>query len=225
MFSRRMRLLTLGIPVAASLALAGPAAAGETKGDKAILRAGVITKADVPAEWTSKRGESSSDALKGIRECRRINAAVAEAKKNNPRARSREFSDPVVEHATTAENAVYAFTNKRAATRFVSAYQGAAASACFDRLATEVGKNRPTASPPTAGPITDLQGVGDESTGYEIAATFTQEGGTATLYIDFVVVRVGRAVMGFGFTSVDARIPQGPEIVNAVVQRVSAAEG
>ena len=73
-------------------------------------------------------------------------------------------------------------------------------------------------------PITDLQGVGDEALGYEIAATFTQNGGNATLYIDFVVVRVGRAVLGFGFTNVDARIPQGPDIVNAVVQRVAAVE-
>jgi len=31
--------------------------------------------------------------------------------------------------------------------------------------------------------------------------------------------------MGFGFTNVGARIQQGPDIVSAVVQRVSAAEG
>ena len=223
--SQRVRLLTLAVPVAASLALAGPAlATGETKGDKAILKAGVITKADVPAEWTSKKGESTGAALRGIKECKKINTAVADAKKNNPRARSREFSDPVPERATSAENAVYAFSNKASATKFVSAYQGSGAQACFEKLAAEVAKDRPTAAPPTAGPITDLQGVGDEATGYEIAATFTQDGGTATLYIDFVVVRVGRAVMGFGFTNVDARIQQGPEIVNAVVQRVSTAE-
>jgi hypothetical protein len=72
--------------------------------------------------------------------------------------------------------------------------------------------------------VGDLQGVGDEAVGYEIAATFTQNGGTATLYIDFIVVRVGRAVLGFGFTNVNARIPQGPDIVTAVVQRVAAAE-
>ena len=222
--SRRTRLLTLAVPVAASLALAGPALAGETKGDKAILKAGVITKADVPAEWTSKKGDSSGEALRGIKECKRINAAVAEARKNNPRARSREFADPVQVNATSAENAVYAFPNNRSATKFVAAYQGAAATACFEKLAAEVAKDRPTAAPPTAAPITDLQGVGDEAVGYEIAATFTQDGGTATLYIDFVVVRVGRTALGFGFTNVDARIPQGPGIVNAVVQRVSAAE-
>jgi hypothetical protein len=218
-------MLIFVVPVAASLALAAPAiAAGESKGDKAILKAGVITKADVPAEWTSKKGKSSGDALKGLKACKKINTAVAAAKQDDPRARSREFADPVPANATMAENAVYAFPDTKSAGRFVAAYTGSAATECFDKLGAEVARSRPTAGPPTVSPITDLQGVGDEALGYEIAATFTQNGGTATLYIDFIVVRVGRAVLGFGFTNVDARIPQGPDIVTAVVQRVAAAE-
>jgi hypothetical protein len=222
MLSQRKRLLILAVPVAASLALAGPASAAGS--DNAILKGGVITKADVPAEWTSKRGTSSGDALTGLKECKKINTAVAAAKKDQPRARSRQFADPLPEHATTAENAVYAFQNSKDAGKFVSAYKGSAATACFTRLGTEVERNRPAATPPTVSPITDLQGVGDEAVGYEIAATFTQNGGEATLYIDFIVVRVGRAVLGFAFTNVGARITQGPDIVNAVVQRVAAAE-
>ncbi len=224
MLSHRKRLLMLAAPIAASLAFAGPAAAADSKGDKAILKAGVITKADVPAEWTSKRGTSSGEALRGLKECKKINTAVAAAKKDEPRARSREFADPVPEHATTAENAVYAFPTKKDASKFASAYKGSAATACFTRLGTEVERNRPAAAPPTVSPVTDLQGVGDEAVGYEIAATYTQNGGEATLYIDFIIVRVGRAVLGFAFTNVDARITQGPDIVNAVVQRVAAAE-
>ena len=127
-------------------------------------------------------------------------------------------------NATTAENAVYVFADKKSAGKFVSAYKGSAATACFNRLGTEVERNRPAATPPSVAPITDLQGVGDEAVGYEIATTFTQNGGNATLYIDFIVVRVGRAALGFAFTNVDARIAQGPDIVNAVVQRVAAAE-
>jgi len=225
MLSRRTRTLIFAVPVAASLAFAAPAiAAGESKGDKAILKAGVIRKADVPAEWTSKKGKSSGDALKGLKECKKINTAVAAAKQDDPRARSREFADPVPEDAKTAENAVYAFPDKKSARKFVAAYNGSAATACFNRLGAEVARSRPTAGPPTVSPITDLQGVGDEALGYEIATTFTQNGGNATLYIDFIVVRVGRAVLGFGFTNVDARIPEGPAIVTAVVQRVAAAE-
>ena len=225
MLSQRTRMLIFAAPVAVSLALAAPAlAAGESKGDKAILKAGVITKADVPAEWTSKKGKSTGDALTGLKECKKINTTVAAAKHDDPRARSREFADPVPSNAKTAENAVYAFPDQKSAGKFVAAYKGSAATACFDKLGAEVARSRPTAAPPTVSPITDLQGVGDEAVGYEIAATFTQNGGTATLYIDFIVVRVGRAVLGFGFTNVDARIPQGPDIVTAVVQRVGTAE-
>ena len=173
MLSQRKRLLILAVPVAASLALAGPAAA-DSKGDKAILKAGVITKTDVPPEWTSKPSKSSSDALKGLKECKKINTAVAAAKKDEPRARSREFDDPVPEHATTAENAVYAFQNKKDAGQFVSAYKGSAATACFQRLGTEVERNRPAAAPPTVSPVTDLQGVGDET--YTHVSNFRRDG-------------------------------------------------
>jgi hypothetical protein len=225
MLPRRIRWLTFGVLIAALLVLAAPvAAAGESKGDKAILKAGVITKADVPAEWISEKSGSSGDALKGIRACRRINTAVENARENQPRARSREFSDPASRAQSQAENAVYAFDNARAAGRFVAAYEGSAATACFEGLAEEVGKGQPITGPPTLSPITDLQGVGDEALGYEIAASYTQEGGAATLYVDFVVVRVGRAALGFVFANVGERISQGPDIVNAVVQRVSAAE-
>jgi hypothetical protein len=224
MRSPRTRWLILAAPVALSVAMAGPAAAADSKSDKAILKAGVVRKTDVPADWTSKPGTSSSDALRGIKECKKINTAVAAAKKDQPRARSREFTDPVVEHATMAENAVYVFSDKKAAGKFVSAYKGSAATACFERLGAEIEKNRPAVAPPTVSPITDLQGVGNEALGYEISATFTQNGGQATLYIDFVVVRVGRAVLGFAFTNVGGRITQGPDIVNATVQRVAAAK-
>jgi hypothetical protein len=224
MLSRRTRTLTFAVPVAASLALAAPAmAAGESKGDKAILKAGVITKADVPEEWTSKR-VTSSEATKGIKECKRINTAVAEAKKDEPRARSREFLNAPEQTRSQAENVVYAFSNKKAAGKFVSVFKGSASTRCFEVLGAEVARNRPTVGPPTVEPITDLQGIGDEALGYEIPITYTQGEGTATQYIDFVFVRVGRAALGFIFANVGARIPEGPGIVTTVVQRVAAAE-
>jgi hypothetical protein len=224
MLSPRTRMLIFAVPVAASLAFAAPAiAAGESKGDKAILKAGVITKADVPAEWTSKKGTSSGEATKGIKECKKINTAVAEARKDEPRARSREFLDAPEQTRSQAENVVYAFSNKKAAGKFVSVIKGSASTACFQALGVEVARNRPTVGTPTVEPITDLQG-GDEALGYEIAITYTQSGGTATYYIDYVFVRVGRAALGFVFANVGARIPQGRDIVSAVVQRVAAAE-
>jgi hypothetical protein len=220
--SHRKRLLILAVPVAASLALAGPASAAGS--DRAILKAGVIRKADVPAEWTSKRGASGGDALKGLKECKKINTAFAAANKDEPRATSREFTDTASLARSQAQNAVYAFQNKKAAGHFVSAFKGSAATACFTRLGIEIERNQPATTPPTVSPITDLQGVGDEAVGYEIAATYTQAGGEATLYIDYTAVRVGRASMIFVFANVGAPIPQGRDIVNAVVQRVAAAE-
>jgi hypothetical protein len=218
-------MLIFAVPVAASLAFAAPAiAAGESKGDKAILKAGVITKADVPAEWTSKKADTGGGELKGIRDCRKINSAIAAARRDEPRAMSREFADPVRENGREAANAVFAFDKAKAAGRFVGVFEGSGATACFEKLGEQIVRNQPATGPPTVSPITDLQGVGNEALGYEIAATYTQAGGTATLYIDYIAVRVGRAAMLFVFTNVDARIPQGRDIVSAVVQRVAAAE-
>jgi hypothetical protein len=220
----RKRILVLGVPVAVSLGLASPAVAGESESDKAILEAGVITSDDVPAAWTSERGGSSGRALRGIRECRKINSAVESARKKEPRARSREFQDPVSQGTTSAENAVYAFKNDNAATRFIATYQGSDADACFDKAAAKVASEQPTADTPSVAPITDLQGVGDEAIGYEIVVTFSQSGQSFTLYLDIVAVRVGRAVLGFNFSNIGSRITEGPDIVNAVVERVSTAE-
>jgi hypothetical protein len=224
MRSPRTRWLILAAPVALSVAMAGPAAAADSKSDKAILKAGVVRKTDVPADWTSKPGTSGSGALKGLRECKRINTTVASANKDDPKARSREFADQVSQARSQAQNAVYAFQNKKAAGQFVSAFKGSTAMACFVRLGNEVLRNQPAAAPPTVAPITDLQGVGDEALGCEIAASYTQNGGVATLYIDYVAVRVGRAAMIFVFANVGGRITQGPDIVNATVQRVAAAK-
>jgi hypothetical protein len=220
----RKRILVLGVPVAVSLGLASPAVAGESESDKAILEAGVITRDDVPAAWTSERGGSSGRALRGIRECRKINSAVESARKKEPRARSREFQDPVSQGTTSAENAVYAFKNDNAATRFIATYQGSDADACFDKAAAKVASEQPTADTPSVAPITDLQGVGDEAIGYEIVVTFSQSGQSFTLYLDIVAVRVGRAVLGFNFSNIGSRITEGPDIVNAVVERVSTAQ-
>ena len=224
MLLRRLGILVLGVPLAASFVLASPAGAGESRSDKAILKAGVITRDDVPVDWTSERGESSGRALRGISECKKINTAVETARKKEPRARSREFQDPVSQGTTSAENAVYAFKNDNAATRFIATYQGTDADACFDKAAAKVASEQPTADEPSVAPITDLQGVGDEAVGYEIVVTFSQSGQSFTLYLDIVAVRVGRAVLGFNFSNIGSRITQGPDIVNAVVERVATVQ-
>jgi hypothetical protein len=224
MMFHRERVLFLAAPLVASLALAAPAGATDSKSDKAILKAGVVTKADVPTTWTSRKAASTDRTFQGVPECKEIRDAVSTAKKKEPRAQSREFEDPANAGTTSADSIVYAFSNVNAATKFVAAYQSPAAPTCFEAGTRKVLSNTQAAGSPTVSPVTDLQGVGDDAVGYEIAVPFSSGGQTATLYLDFIFVRVGRAVVGFRFSNGDARIPEGPAIVQTVAQRVATAE-
>jgi hypothetical protein len=206
------------------VALAAPAAAGESQSDKALLKAGVITQPDVPSGWSSKKAGPSGQALRGVRECKQINTAVDKAKKTRPRARSREFSEPTSQGTTSAENTVYVFKDIRAASAFFAKYEDAQAPTCYEKGADKTASSLPAAGSPTVSPITDLQGVGDEAVGYEIVLPFTTSGLTSTLYLDIIAVRVGRVFLGFNFSNIDARIPDGPAIVQAVVARVTEAQ-
>jgi hypothetical protein len=73
----------------------------------------VITKADVPPEWTSKKATSTDRGLRGIADCKQINKAVDNANRKVPRARSREFLDPNSLGTMSAESAVYVFGDLR----------------------------------------------------------------------------------------------------------------
>jgi hypothetical protein len=222
MLLRRMGTLLLGVPFAASLALAAPAAAGESKSDKAILAAGVIKNDDVPAGWTSKKSKASDSGFKGVSECKGIRSAVDSAKKKVPRVRSRDFEDPNSRGTTSAEDTVYVFKDANAASNFLAVFSGPEATTCLENSLSKQISNG--GEPPALAPITDLQGVGDEAVGYEIAIGLPAGGQIMPLYIDFLAVRVGRAFLAFSFVNLSERIPNGPDIVNAVVQRVAAAQ-
>jgi hypothetical protein len=222
MILRRTPVLVVAA-LAALVALAAPAGAGESKSDKALLKAGVITKGDVPSDWTSKK-DSSSDPDRSIRECRKITAAIDKAKKTVPRVNSRDFSDPGTQGGTSAQNTVYAFKDATAASKLIANFQEAAAGTCLEQSVGRSPAGRRAGTPPTITPITDLQGVGDEAIGYEVTLDLTARGVTATAYVDFIAVRVGRAFVGFGFTDLGERIPEGPSIVQAVVGRVAETQ-
>ena len=219
----RMLIPTLAALLVASLALATPASAAESKIDKAILEAGVVTKADVPASWTSSKSSNSDRAFK-VPECKKIRAAVDSAKRKAPRVQSRRFEDPAKGGTAFADSLVYAFSDVKAATKFLSAYQSPDAPTCFQAGIAKALTGAQSAGQPTVGPIPDLQGVGDAAVGDQITIPFTSGKQTASLDLDFVIVRVGRAVIGFRFSNVDARFPEGPGIVQMVVQRVASAE-
>src|SRR5215210_2750568 len=118
---RRTRLLIplLAVSLAGVAAFAPPAAA-QSKSDKAILKAGVITKADVPPDWASKKSTSTDRAYKGIPECKELKSTVDNAKKKVPRAQSREYSEPTSRSTTSAESTVYAFKKVSDAQEFTA---------------------------------------------------------------------------------------------------------
>jgi hypothetical protein len=209
----------------AGVAAFAPAAAAQSKSDKAILKAGVVTKGDVPPDWTSKKGSSSDQAYKGIAECEEIKTALDNAKKKTPRAQSREYEEPGTRGTTSAENTVYAFKNTSAAEKFLSGYQASDASTCFQKGTEKVAKSQSGAGVPSVSPVTDLEGVGDGAVGYEITIPISLAGRSATVYLDLIAVRVGRAFVGFNFSNLDGPIPDGPAIVQAVVARVAEAQG
>jgi hypothetical protein len=217
MMLRRTPFLLLSV-LATVVVLAAPASAGESKSDKAILKAGVITKADVPADWTATKASGDSRSFRGIAECRQIKNAVDKARKNIPRARSREFRDPASDGASSAESTVYAFKGDGAAAEFLTNYQDPAAITCFEKsLATSQGGS-------TVAPIPDLESLGDEAVGYEITANVAAGGRQATVIVDFIGVRVGRAFVGFGFSNLNEPLADARTIVQTVAGRVDEAQ-
>src|ERR687898_681022 len=110
MILRRTRVLVPLLAVSLALvATPAPPAAAQSTSDKAILKAGVITKQDVPPTWTSKKASSTEQAYKGISQCTQIRTALDTAKKKTPRAQSREYEAPGSRGTTSAESTVYAF--------------------------------------------------------------------------------------------------------------------
>ena len=225
MILRRIRALVpvLAISIAILVAFAGPAVA-ESKSDKAILKAGVITKDDVPTGWTSKKS-SSSEPDRSIKECKAIRTAIDNAKKKVPRAQSRDFSDPDTGGGTTAQSTVYAFKDTTAAGKLFANFQATDAGTCLQKSLARTQLGKRANESPTVSPITDLAGVGDESVGYELTLDVRVSGQATTAYIDFIATRAGRAFVGFGFTNLGERIPDGPSIVQAVLGRVADAQG
>jgi hypothetical protein len=221
---RQGRWIAVAAGVAAAVGLVAPAVAGvkSAASDKAILKAGVLTAADVPSTWTSaKQADAGTKGFKGIASCKQIVAATDTARRG-PRALSLSFGDTAPTSAAGAQDTVYAFKNVKAAQQYVVAYEASKAAKCF-----QDAFNRATSgSQATVTPITDLQGVGDQAVGDQASVTGTDQNGRAVHVIDDLVgVRVGRAIVVFNFGNNDVRLPQGVAIVQAVVSRLTSTVG
>jgi len=221
---RQGRWIAVAAGVAVSVALVAPAVAGvrSAASDKAILKTGVLTAADVPSTWTSaKQADSGSKGFKGIASCKQIVAATDTARRG-PRALSRSFGDPTATSNSGAQDTVYAFKNVTAAQQYVAAFAASSAATCFQ----DAFNKATNGSQATVTAVTGLQGVGDQAIGYEASVTGTDQNGKAVHVIDDLIdVRVGRAFVTFMFGNNDVRLPQAATIVQAVVSRLTSTVG
>jgi hypothetical protein len=210
-----------GLALAAALAvgLAGPAAASTSSATASILRAGQITRADVPPTWSHSKQIDTLRSLPRVDACRPIAAASAAARRHLPRRLSATFIAPGSAGVTFAENTVYAFPSARAAAAYLSVFQAPGARTCFTAVFQHaLAKLRATV---TVVPVTTLAGSSDASVGYEgTLATHDAQGTPVTVVFDLAAVTVGRAFVGFDFSNVTVALPEGPALVQAVTARL-----
>jgi hypothetical protein len=207
----------LGAALVATLALPAGAA---TARDQAILAAGVIRKPDVPKSWTSSKPSDFRSALKAASTCAPILAATNAAQKA-PHKSSRVFTDPATAGFTNTQNQVYAFTTAADASVYLAAFQAPAGVACLQGLIQDAGTA--TGAPPpqvSAGPLTNLQNLGNQAVGSEGTLPLTVQGQTLNEIFDLIAVREGRSVVVFLFGSPDVQIAQGGSIVRSVLSRL-----
>jgi hypothetical protein len=223
MSARRAGVVALTAAFGVLAALAGPVAAGESKSDNAILKAGVLTKSDVPAGWKSTKSTRDNDSTKGIAECNKIRSSITSADKKVPHSDSRDFEDPGRNAGTAAENTVYAFKDATAAGKFLANFAAETAAECLRKSLARGAKEVETAGVARIAPITDLEGVGEEAVGYEMTINFAADNPT-TAYIDFLAIRVGRAFLGFNFVNLGEPFSDGPTMVQTVLTRVAEAQ-
>jgi hypothetical protein len=218
--ARVVPLVALALSVFAGLS---ESAGAESKSDRAILKAGVIAKADVPPAWTSKKPAKSDWNFKRASECTDIKSAIDNAEDKLPRRDSRDFADPSTRGATSAGGTVYAFRDSTAAAKFVANFRNNLAAGCLRKSLARSTSEIDTGGFADISPIAAPEGVADEVVGYEETISGAVEN-PDTGYVDFVAVRVGRAVIDFGFTSLAKPIPERAAIVDSVARRVAAAQ-
>jgi hypothetical protein len=220
---RQGRWIAVAAGLAAAVTLVAPAGAGvkSAASDKAILKAAVLTAADVPSTWVAaKQTDSGSKSYKGIAACKQIVAATDSAHRG-PRALSPQFTDPAAASNALAQNTVYAFKSVKAAQQYLASYEASNSASCYEQAFKRASGGHGQI---TVAPITNLQGVGEQAVGYEASITGTDQNGQPVHVIaDVIDVRVGRGVVGFNFLNNNVVIPQGVAIVNAAVARLTSA--
>jgi len=218
----------LSLALLATVALPASAVARAPKPnltDTAILAAGVVTAADLPAGWTATpQVDTSTKKYQGIKDCRPISTAVTAARAKVPHRLSPDFSpNGAANPVTVVDDIVLAFKTPAAAGRFLAAFQGPTISDCLQRVLAKTTSGKAQVS---VAQLADLQGVGDANVGYEAMISASDQGRSLSLIGDVVNVQVGRAIVLVSYlTGGSQTLPEGMGVVTNVVNRLRFVPG
>jgi len=205
------RMLSFAIAGTAAIGLlAGPV--GAATSDAQIAKAGTIVASDLPATWTSKAPDNSSNkkvekiAAK-VPSCKSY-LAFTKANQGTTNAESRDFS----QGDDDLSNKAFVYKNNAAAQTAMRAISASNVSDCLTTVFQKVldaqiasdPASRKTVKSAAASiePVADLPGVGDDAVGYAGGLNIQLTDGTAQqLLLGVLAVRNGRAVTTFSFSA------------------------
>jgi hypothetical protein len=212
------RLLPLVVLLCGVVLVAAPAVAGD-QSDQQIADAAVPDLSDLPDGWDSERGDDLGNET-GIDECRRLDrlnqAALEQAHTETP-----VFSDPAdPDGRTTIEGAVFVFRKVKGAKRYFAGYEADSARDCFQEIGDQQVEDYPSNEVGTS----DLQvEAGDAAVGYRLDLEGTDDSGaTDAVVLDFVVVRLGRAVVNLGAQGSEEPPPL-DDVIDSMLERLEQA--
>jgi hypothetical protein len=214
------RFFTITAAVCATALLAAPAGAGEE--DQAIAEDAVLTIDDVPAGWEEDPSAGDTEET-GLDECEAIDKATKRANQQ-PKAESPNFVDPDDPTGITqAESAVFVFSNTKGAKKYFRAWNADAAEDCLIAIGQQVA-DQAASDLDVAVQTLGLEGIGDDAVGRSIVLDDPDdESDENSVYTDIFVARVGRAIVGIAAQDLGGSLPEGLELLEAVVGRVEEA--
>lgn len=216
-------------------ALAGPAVPGvAAPSAEEVASAGVLVQSDFPSGWTqSTRGQTSDAAQlaagEKIASCAPF-VAVSKANRRNPRAKSPNFDH----EQSDVTNTVSLYPSTAKAVAAIGMLADARLPGCLEKLfssvferqlAKDAGVRNQIVSVDTSiAPVADVR-IGDQAVAYQgTVDVVLKHGSTQTIGLGVVTARVGRALVGYSWTSdTDISSTLQPAIV-ASVQRLQAAQ-
>ena len=210
------------LPAGATVRTAG------ARSDSAIVTAGLLTISDFPPGWKESPSSSSSSSIdfsKYGKACARLQGDVNKVEKlRTAHGTSNDFQQ---DDAQEINNSVSVYRTAAGTSAALALLKRPAVVPCLARAVAAAAKKAEPAGVTNSTTFARLSvpEVGDDSIGYEIALTASGQGQTATVYVDFQLVRVGRAGLTFSFQGPDTSVLSSYQpLVQSVVQRVRTAE-